>query len=109
MTAGLILMKNALTPLAKSVLSPFLLTAEMAATDTAIKKNFYGSGTIALIISNEEMEDIMKRVEESGLIIKRICETIKNEAKEQKSWFLQMLLGTLAAITSGNTLTGRNC
>ena len=107
MTAGLILMKNALTPLAKSVLSPFLLTAEMAATDTAIKKNFYGSGTIALIISNEEMEDIMKRVEESGLIIKSICETIKNEVKGQKSWFLQMLLGTLAVIAAGNILTGR--
>ena len=55
MTAGLILMKNALTPLAKSVLLPFVLTAEMAAKDTAIKKKIYGSGTIALIISNEEI------------------------------------------------------
>ena len=38
MTAGLILMKNALTPLAKNVLLPFVLMAEMAATDRAIKK-----------------------------------------------------------------------
>ena len=46
------------------------------------------------------MEDIMKIVkslEESGLLIKGISETIKNEVKEQKSRFLPMLLGTLAA------------
>ena len=48
------------------------------------------SGTIALIILNEEMEDIMKIVfnEESGFLIKRITEAIKNEAKEQKDGFL---------------------
>ena len=49
--------------------------------------------TIALIISNEEMEDIMKIVkslEESGLLIKGITETIKIEAKEQKGGFLSM-------------------
>ena len=41
----------------------------------------------ALIISNEEMKEItkiVKSLEESGLLIKRISETIKNEAKEQK-------------------------
>ena len=40
------------------------------------------------------MEDIMKIVkssEESGLLIRRIIETIKNEAKEQKSGFLPVL------------------
>ena len=39
------------------------------------------------IISNEEMNDIMKIIkspEESGLLIKGISETIKNEAKYQK-------------------------
>ena len=44
----------------------------MSASDAAIQKNIYGSGTTALIISNEEMEDIMKIVmslEESGLLI----------------------------------------
>ena len=53
-----------------------------------------------MIISNEEMEDIMKIVkslEQSGLLIKGIRETIKNEAKEQKGEFPSMLLGTLAA------------
>ena len=46
------------------------------------------------MISNEEMEDIMKiakSLEESGLLIKGIRETIKNEAKEQKGEFLPIL------------------
>ena len=82
----------------------------MSVVDAAIQKNIYGSGSTALIISNEEMEDIMKIVkllEESGLLIKGISETIKNEAKEQKGGFLPMLLGTLAASMLGSALTGR--
>ena len=46
---------------------------------------------ITLIISNEEMNDIMKIVkslQESGLLMKGISGTIKNEAKEQKGRFL---------------------
>ena len=57
----------------------------------------YGSGTLALIISNEEMEDIIKIVkspEESGLLVEGISETIKNETKEQKEGFISMLLKT---------------
>ena len=45
----------------------------------------FGSGTTTLIISNKEMNDIMKIVkylEESGLLIKGIAQTIKNKAKE---------------------------
>ena len=56
------------------------------------------------------MEDILKIVkplEESGLPIKGIRETTKNEAKEQKDRFLPMLLGTLAASILGNALSGR--
>ena len=56
------------------------------------------------------MEDIMKIVkslEESGLLIKRIRETIKNKTKEQKGGFLPMLLGTLAASMLGSALTRR--
>ena len=45
---------------------------------------------------------VVKCLEESGLLIKEISETIKNEAKEQKVGFLQMLLGTLAAIILEN-------
>ena len=51
-----------------------------------------------LIVSNEEMNDIMKIVKclkKSGLLIKSITKTIKNEAKEQKQGFLIMLLGIL--------------
>ena len=58
------------------------------------------SGFTTLIISNKEMEDIMKIVKshrESELLIKEISKTIKNKAKEQKRGFLPVLLGTLAA------------
>ena len=65
----------------------------------------FGSGTTRLIISNEEMNDIMKTfksLEECGLFIKGFSETIKNEAKEQKGKFLRTLLDTLGASLSGN-------
>ena len=107
MPAGLPLMKNVLTPFAKSILIPLGLSAGMSAADTAIQKKFHGSRITALIISNKEIEDVMKIVKsvgESGLLIKGISETIKNEAKEQKDGFLQMLLGTLATSMLGNTL-----
>ena len=55
MTAGLPLMKSVLTPLAKSLLILLGLLAGMSATDGAIQKKFYGLGTTALIISNEEI------------------------------------------------------
>ena len=52
-----------------------------------IHKKRMGSGTTTLIICNEEMEDIMKIVkslEESGLLIKGVSETIQNEAKQKR-------------------------
>ena len=55
-------MKNALTPLAKTVLFPLRLSAGISVADAAIQKKIYGSGATALIISNDEMEDIMKIV-----------------------------------------------
>ena len=66
------------------------------------------SRTTTLITSNEEMGHIIKTVkslEKSGLLIKGISETIKNEAKEKKGEFLPMLLRALAAIILGNALT----
>ena len=75
-------------------------TAAASITDAATQKKIYGSGITSLITSNEEMEDIMKivkSIEKSGLLIKGISETVRNEAKKQKSRFLRMLLGTLAA------------
>ena len=105
MRVGLRLLRNVFTPLAKSVLVPLELTAVASATHAAIRKKIYRS---LIIISNEEMDDIMKIVkslEESGLLIKGTSETIKNEAKEQKRGVLGMLLGTLGASLLGNLLT----
>ena len=80
----------------------------MSAADPAIQKKIYGSGSTALIISNEETEDIMKIVkwlEKPKLLIKGISETVKNETKEQKGGFLPMLLGMLlAASMLGNCI-----
>ena len=66
------------------------------------------SGFTTLIISKEEMNDIIKIVkslEESGLLMKEISETIKNEVKEQKGGFIGMLLGTLGDSLLENLLT----
>ena len=55
----------------------------------------------------ENLMKIVKSLEESGLVVKGVSETIKNERKEQKGEFLQMLLGTLADSLLGSALTGR--
>ena len=81
----------------------------MSAIDGSIKKKMLGSGTTTLIISNDEMNAIIKIVkslENSGVILKGVSETIQHEAKEQRGGFLSMLLGTLGASLSGNLLTG---
>ena len=79
------LTKNLLKQLAKSVLIPFVLTAAGPAADAAIHTKMFRSDNKTLMISNEEMNDIMKIVkspEEYGLLIKRFSETIKNEANQ---------------------------
>ena len=63
-----------------------------------------------LIISNNEIEDIIKIVkslEDSGLLLKGVTETVQNEVKEQKGGSLSMLLGTLGASLLGNLLIGK--
>ena len=102
-------MKNVIKPLPKSVLIPLGLTAASAA-DAVINKIILGPGTTTLIISNDEMDDTMKLVrslEDSGLLLKGVSETIQNEAKEQKGGFLCMLLGTLGASLLRNMLAGK--
>ena len=87
MTLGLPLVKSILTSLAESVFVSLGLSVAMSAADAVVQENIFGLGTTVLIISNEEMKDIMKIVkslEESGLLIKGINETIKNEAKQQR-------------------------
>ena len=63
-----------------------------------------------LIVSNVKNHGIIKIVkslEDSGLLVRGITETVQNEVKEQKGGFLSMLLGTLGASLLGNLLTGR--
>ena len=104
------LIANILKLLAKSVLIPLGLTAAASLTDAAIHKKMFGSGFTKLIISNEEMEDIIKIVKslkDSGLLIKGVSETIKNETEEQKRGFFSMLLGTSGASLLGKLLAGK--
>ena len=107
---GLPLIKNVIKPLAKSFLIPLGLTASGSAADIGIHKKILGSGTTTLILSNEEMNDIIKVaqvLEDSNILLKGVTKTIINETKEQKGGFLSMLLGTLGASLSGNLLTGK--
>ena len=107
---GLPLIKNVIKPLAKSFLIPLGLTASGSAADIGIHKKILGSGTTTLILSNEEMNDIIKvaqALEDSNILLKGVTKTIINETKEQKGGFLSMLLGTLGASLSGNLLTGK--
>ena len=121
---GLLLIKNVIKPLAKNVLIPLGLTAAESAADAGIHKKILGAGchhssssalrnnnnTTTLIISNNEMKNIIKIVkslEDFGLLLEEVSETIQNEAKEQKGGFLSMLLGTLGASLLGNILAGK--
>ena len=99
---------------------PLGLTAAASAADAGIHKKILGSGhnrpsssashnLTTLIVSNDEIGDIIKIVkplEDSGLLLKGVTETVQNEVKEQKGGFLSMLLGTLGASLLGNLLTG---
>ena len=99
-------MKVAL-PFAKNVLAPLGLAAYMSAIDESKQKKIHGSG-VKLIIEQEDMQDIMKVIkalENSGILLKGVSKTIKNETKEQRGG-LCMLLGTLGASLLGNLLTG---
>ena len=112
------LIKNVIKPLAKSVLIPLGLTTVASAADTGIHKKILGSGRYSssalhnttLIISNDEIEDIIKIVkffEDSDLLLKGVTEAIQIEVKEQKGGSLSVLLGTLGASILGNHLTGK--
>ena len=105
--SGLPLIKSVINPLAKSVLILLGLTAAASAADAGIHKKILESGhrhsssashNTALTISNKDIEDlikIVKSLEDSGLLLKGVTESIQNEVKEQKGRFLSMLLGAL--------------
>ena len=77
---GLPLMESVIQPLAKSILIPLGLTTAASAADTGIHKKILGSGhNTTLIISNDEMKDILeivKYLEDSGSLLKGVSETI---------------------------------
>ena len=85
-------------PLANNVLAPLGLTVAMSAIDGGIQKKIHGSG-VKLIIEQEDMKDmkIIQALENSGILLKGVSKTIKNETKERRGGFLSMLLGTLGA------------
>ena len=74
-------------------------------------KKILGSGhnnNTTLIISNDEMDDILKIIkslEDSGVLLKGVRETIQHEAKKQGGGFVSMLLGTLGASLLGDILS----
>ena len=86
--------------MAKSVLIPLGLTVAASAGDSGIHKKILESGNTTLIISNNNIEDlikIVKSLEDSGLLLKGVTESVQNEVKEQKGGFFSMLLATLGA------------
>ena len=92
------------------MLIPLSLTAAALAADVRIHKIILGSGTMTLIITNKEMDDIkiiVKPLEDSELLLKGATKTIENETNEQRGRFLSILLGTVGASMLGNLLSGR--
>ena len=102
-------------PLAKNVLAPLGLTAAMSAINGSIQKKMRGDGAtkgagIKLIIEQEDMNDIMKIIEDlenSGILLKGVKKPVENKTKEQRGGFLSMLLGTLGDSLLGNLLSGQ--
>ena len=68
----------------KNILVPLGITAAAPAIDAGIQKKMHGSGTTTFILSNEEMNDIMKIVqtpEDFNILLKGVTKTFKNERK----------------------------
>ena len=106
LNTGLPLVESVIQPLAKSILIPSGLTAAASAADAEIVS---GHNT-TLLISNDEMKDILKIVkplDDSELLLGGVSKTIKNEAKEQKGGFIKMLIGTLGASLLENMLADK--
>ena len=103
------LTKVAIT-LAKHGLAPLGITAPASTIDAGIQKKLHGSGTTTFIISNKEMNDIMRIVQffqDSNILLKGVTKTIKSKIKEQKGGFLSTLLGILGTSLLGNILAGK--
>ena len=71
----------------KNILAPLGIAAVASAIDGAIQKKMHGSGTTTFLISNEEMNDIMKivqAIENSNILLKGVTKAIENETKKNK-------------------------
>ena len=87
-------------PIAKNILTPFLITTAASAFYAGIEKKIRGFGTTILTISNGKMNGIVEFVqalEDSNILLKGITRIIENKTKEQKRGFSGMLLGTPGA------------
>ena len=74
----------------KNILAPLRITAAASAIDAGIQKKIHGSGTTTLIISNEEMNYLMKIIlalEDSNSLLKGVTKIIENEQKNKKEDF----------------------
>ena len=93
--------------LGKNILAPLRLSAAMSATDAAINKKIHWYGTKTIKFSNKDLDDmtkIVKALEDSDVLMKRITKTLKNGIKRGGTLpLIPMLLGTLGV----SLLTGR--
>ena len=97
-------------PFAEDVLAPLIITAAVSAIDAGIQNKIHGSERTTLIISNKEINYILRilqALEDPNILLTVITKTIENETKEWKRGFLGMLLGTLRASLLGNMLAGK--
>ena len=92
-------------PLLKSVIKPL---GALGLTDPAIHKKVLGKGNhTTLLISHDDLNDLLKVIkslENSGILLDGITETVKNEVKEQKGGFLSTLLSVLGSALLSNII-----
>ena len=72
--------------LGKNILAPLGLSPAMSATDAAIQKKMYGSGTKTVKFSNKDLDDmtkIAKALEDSDVLMKGVTKTLKNDIKKE--------------------------
>ena len=82
----------------KNILGPLGLSGAMSATDAAIPKKMYGSGTKTVEFCNKDLDGMTKALEDSDVLMKGITETLKNDIKKGGALpLIPMLLGTLDA------------
>ena len=101
-------------PLLKSVIKPLGmlgLTAAASATDAAIHKKVLGTGNhTTLIFSNDDLNDLLKAIkslENSGILLDGITETVKNKVKKQKGGFLSTLFSVVGLALLSSMFSGK--